>query len=82
MTPEQRAALDALVPAERRSADDEANLLAAAIEAERRRTENSREGGVVIAALHALGWSWRGIEAATGIPQGTARRWAEPGGAQ
>jgi hypothetical protein len=44
----------------------------------RRREQNSRDGGAVIAALIELGVSYRDIEREAGIPIGTAHRWAAP----
>ena len=78
MTPDQRTALELLVPREKRSGDDEADLLAAVREAERRRTENTRDAGAVVRALHDLGWTFRAIEEKTGVPYNTAQRWATP----
>lgn len=89
VTPEQRAALEALVPAEKRTGDDETDLIAAVKEAGERRRRNTELGGAVIQALHDVEgarlmpdpyekWSWRAIEAGTDIPNGTARRWAAP----
>ncbi|MGH3710524.1 MAG: hypothetical protein ACRDRU_14585 [Pseudonocardiaceae bacterium] len=61
-----------------RSPDQRADLIAGAREALRRRERNTRDGGAVIAAMVALGMSYRDIEAATGIPHVTAHRWATP----
>jgi hypothetical protein len=63
---------------ERRTGDKRADLIAAAKEAMRRRERNTVDGGAVIAALVALGLSYREIERATGIPHVTAHRWATP----
>ncbi|MGW3473439.1 hypothetical protein ACWDKQ_34435 [Saccharopolyspora sp. NPDC000995] len=78
MTPEERDALDQLVPADQRSDDLVHDLTAAARTAMQRRIDNSRWGGAVLAALHRELGSWRQLEALTGIPQATARRWATP----
>ncbi|HEV7831559.1 MAG TPA: hypothetical protein VGP04_22520 [Pseudonocardiaceae bacterium] len=63
---------------DRRTADQRADLIAAAREAMRRRESNTTDGGAVIAALVELGLSYRDIERATGIPHVTAHRWATP----
>jgi hypothetical protein len=66
---------------ERRTGDRRADLLAAAREAMRRREQNSADGGAVIAALvdeDDIGMSYRELERETGIPIGTAHRWAAP----
>lgn len=42
------------------------------------RVENSANGGLVIQALRRNGYSWRGLEAATGIGQSTLRAWVNP----
>jgi DNA invertase Pin-like site-specific DNA recombinase len=70
-------ALDALLNG-RRNGDERADLIAGAQEAMRRRRLNTEHGGVVLAALHDGGLSWREIEDATGIARTTAQRWAEP----
>ncbi|MGH3974972.1 MAG: hypothetical protein ACRDS9_16830 [Pseudonocardiaceae bacterium] len=75
MTAEE--ALDALLGG-RRTGDERADLIAGAKEAMRRRRLNTEHGGVVLAALHDDGLSWREIEDATGIARTTAQRWAEP----
>ena len=54
------------------------DLCAAARVALQRRVDNSRDGGIVIAALRANGLTWQQIAARTGIPTRTARRWATP----
>jgi len=61
-----------------RTGDDCADLLAAARESMRRREQNSRDGGAVIAALIEFGVSYRDIEREAGIPIATAHRWAAP----
>jgi hypothetical protein len=63
---------------DQRTADQRADLIAAAREAMRRRESNTTDGGAVIAALVELGLSYRDIERATGIPHVTAHRWATP----
>jgi uncharacterized protein YerC len=68
-------ALNSLLGAAR-TGDMRADLIAAAREAMDRRERNSVDGGAVIAAMLAMGMSYRDIEAATGIPKGTAHRWA------
>lgn len=84
LTPDEQAALEELLPADQRTGDLADDLAAAARTAMARRVRNSELGGAVIAALyrelqsrHPKG-SWRDLEAATGIPHGTARRWAKP----
>jgi len=78
LTPEEREALDELLPADRRTGDPIEDLTQAARVAMQRRIDNSRWGGAVIAALHRELRSWRQLETRTGIPQATARRWAAP----
>jgi hypothetical protein len=78
MTPDERAALDALVPREQQTGNVRDDLVAAAREAWRRREENTRLGAAVIGALHRDAQSWRVVEYSTGIPRMTARRWATP----
>jgi len=63
---------------DRRTGDTRADLLDALREAMRRREQNSADGGAVIAALTELGVSYREIERETGVPIGTAHRWATP----
>lgn len=70
------AALAELLPD--RSPDIVEDLCAAGREVLRRRRANTETGGVVFAALRAAGLSWRSIQARTGVPVRTARRWAEP----
>lgn len=54
-------------------------LLAEALrESLRRRERNSESGGAVIRALLLEGWSYTKIENETGLPRGTAHRWANP----
>jgi hypothetical protein len=78
LTPDERAALDDLLPLTDRTGVLVDDLAEGARRAMRRRIDNSRNGGAVIAALHRRLGSWRQIEATTGIPQATARRWASP----
>lgn len=80
MTPEQRKALEALVPEDQRTGDEATDLLVAVREGRRRCVTTPAEIGVVLVAMHELDpkrWSWRGIERDTGIPQRSARRLAE-----
>jgi thymidine phosphorylase len=70
-------ALNSLLGANRTD-DLRADLIAAAKEAMRRREQNTRDGGAVIAALIESGLSYRDIERLTGIPHVTAHRWAAP----
>jgi hypothetical protein len=64
---------------DRRSGDERTDLIEAAREAMRRREQNSADGGAVIAALvKDHGVSYRELERQTGIPVGTAHRWAAP----
>ena len=74
-TDDAEAALASLLGGNR-SGDTQADLIAAAQEAMRRRERNTIDGGIVIAALVELGMSYRDIERATGIPHVTAHRWA------
>ncbi len=82
MEPDEQAledALTSLLAPDERTGDRRTDLVAAARRALERRVRNSRDGGVVIHALHELeALSWRQIEQETGIPQATARRWHEP----
>jgi carboxylesterase type B len=78
LTPEERAALDALVPPDQQTGQLHDDLVAAARVTWTRRVENSELGGKVIGALHRDVKSWRIVEYATGIPSATARRWAAP----
>lgn len=78
LSPEERRALDALIPPAQQTGDLQADLIAASKESMRRREENTRNGAAVIAALHRTVGSWRVVEFATGIPRMTARRWATP----
>lgn len=55
------------------------DLIEAAKESLERRKRNSRDGGAVLRYLHdTLGMTWERISDLTGIPVGTAYRWAEP----
>ena len=76
MEPELQEALAELLPDTPRG-DLIDDLCLAARESMRRREVNSRNGGVVIAALRREGLSWREIERRTGISRTTAQRWAE-----
>ncbi len=58
--------------------DERADLIAAARETMRRRERNTVDGAVVIARLRHLGLTYAQIEQETGIPAGTAHRWATP----
>lgn len=78
LAPDERAALDALVPREQQTGDLTQDLAAAAMESMRRRGLNSQQGGAVIAALHHRVRSWSKVVHLTGIPLATARRWATP----
>lgn len=78
LTPEERAALDSLVPPTEQTGKLHDDLVTAARVTWRRRVENSELGGQVLAALHRDVNSWRIVEYATGIPAATARRWATP----
>ena len=74
LTPEERAAVIALIEQAPLEADDLVTAIRASM---RRRVENSRHGGLVISALHRNGMSWRAMERATGIPQSTLRSWID-----
>ncbi|MGH3898969.1 MAG: hypothetical protein ACRDTA_12120 [Pseudonocardiaceae bacterium] len=73
-----RDALRDLLPDRQQHQLNEADLVAAATEAWRRRHVNTEAGAAVIAALLNLGLSYRRIEELTGIPSSTANRWARP----
>ena len=77
LSEDERAALDALL-GDAATGDQHADLVAACRETMRRRADNSRLGGHVIAALYRSVNSWRIVEYATGIPASTARTWATP----
>jgi hypothetical protein len=77
LTDDERRALDALVPRDQQTGDLATDLAAAAQESMRRRVENSIAGGHAINALYRTLGSWRRLQAATGIPVRTARRWAK-----
>ena len=77
LTDDERAALDQLL-GDARTGDLHDDLVNACKETMRRRAENSRHGGQVLAALHRQVGSWRVVEYATGIPWSTARTWATP----
>lgn len=78
LTPDERAALDALVPPDQQTGKLHDDLVAAARTTWKRRVENSELGGKILGALHRDVQSWRIVEYATGIPAATARRWAAP----
>ena len=71
---------DALAELLRNDRTDERqdDLVAAAVEAWRRRHVNTEAGAVVLAALADMGLSYRQIQQLTGIPPSTAHRWANP----
>jgi DNA-directed RNA polymerase specialized sigma24 family protein len=71
-------ALSELLPDNKRTGDTQADLVAAAAEAWRRRHVNTEAGAAVIAALTDRGLSYRQIADLTGIPAATAHRWARP----
>jgi hypothetical protein len=78
LTPEEREALNELLPSNKQTGKLETDLIEAAKIAMQRRIDNSRYGGRVIKALHRKIGSWRNLEELTGIPHATARRWAAP----
>lgn len=78
LTPDERVALDALVPPDQQTGNLHEDLVTAAKVTWKRRVENSDLGGTVLGALHRDVNSWRVVEYATGIPAATARRWAAP----
>lgn len=80
LTDAERAALYELVPADRRTGDLVTDLAAAARETMERRRTNTALGAAVLEALRRRGYSWRQIDALTGIPWSTARRWHTPPG--
>ena len=75
--PDVAAALHALL-GDQQTGDPDTDLIAAARETQEVRRRNSINGGTVLAELRRLGYSWRQIEAATGIPPSNASRWIEP----
>lgn len=78
LTPDERAALNALLSLDQRTGDLTQDLAAAAMISMERRVTNSVQGGAVIAALHRRLRSWSKVVHLTGIPLATARRWATP----
>lgn len=78
LSPDERAALDALVPPDQQTGKLHDDLVTAARTTWKRRVENSELGGKILGALHRDVQSWRIVEYATGIPAATARRWATP----
>jgi hypothetical protein len=74
-------AMNSLLPADQRTGDLETDLKAALKESERRRDENSADGGAIIHAMrdkeHGLGWSWRQFTIATGMAQRSASHWLD-----
>lgn len=77
MDPATEDALNALLP-HGRTGDERHDLLTAARRAWEIRHNNTRHGGAVIGALkHDHGLTWDQIRTHTGIPPGTAQRWAE-----
>jgi DNA-directed RNA polymerase specialized sigma24 family protein len=70
-------ALHELLPPDQTGQERE-DLVAAAVEAWRRRHVNTEAGAAVIAALAESGLSYREIARLTGIPAATAHRWARP----
>ncbi len=61
-----------------RTGERQDDLVAAAVEAWRRRHVNTEAGAAVLAALADMGLSYRQIQQLTGIPPSTAHRWANP----
>jgi len=77
LTPQERSALDVLLPEDKRSGVLRADLAAALRASMRVRVENSRNGTAIIDAMRRDGVTWRDITALTGVPWATARRWHE-----
>jgi DNA-directed RNA polymerase specialized sigma24 family protein len=71
-------ALRELLPDQEHARVEQGELVAAAVEAWRRRHVNTEAGSAVIAALASRGLSYRQIAELTGIPAATAHRWARP----
>lgn len=72
-------ALDSLL-GRTRTGDPHVDALEAMRAAMDRRRQNSEAGGLVVAYLRSEGMTYRAIEEETGIPIGTAHRWANPPG--
>lgn len=76
-------AMDSLLPADKRTGDLETDLIAAFNECLRRRAENARDGGAIVAAMRqsvtqgGLGWSWRTFTLKTGQSPRTGGRWLD-----
>lgn len=75
LSDEERAAVIALLAEAPLDVNDLVDALKRSM---RVRQENSANGGLVIQALLRNGYSWRGLEASTGIPQSTLRGWIDP----
>src|SRR4051794_3629731 len=76
LTDDERRALDALVPPDLQTGDVEADLVAAAREAVRRRRQNTLDGGAVLRVLHRGTPSWRRVATKVGgMSYVTFRRW-------
>ena len=71
-------ALAELLRNDRTTGERQDDLVAAAVEAWRRRHVNTEAGAAVLAALADMGLSYRQIQQLTGIPPSTAHRWANP----
>ncbi len=61
-----------------RTSERQDDLVAAAVEAWRRRHVNTEAGAAVLAAQADMGLSYRQIQQLTGIPPSAAHRWANP----
>jgi hypothetical protein len=78
LSPEGRAALNALLPPDQQTGDLRTDLRAAFAESRRRREENSENGGRIIAELHAELQSWELTAEELDEPITTLRRWSQP----
>lgn len=77
LTPEERAALNALLPESQRTGDIRTDLATALRNSMEIRRQNSINGTAVIDALRRDGVTWRKLTELTDVPWATARRWHE-----
>jgi hypothetical protein len=76
----EREALDRLIPRERQTGDLEADLIAAGLEAKRRREQNTEDGGHVFAALTRATGSLATTAYLVKLPKSTIARWSKKPG--
>ena len=71
----EREALDSLLKGKPRTGDLKADLIAAGLEARRRREQNTIEGGHVFTALHRETRSWAIVAYLMGMKKTTVINW-------